>query len=175
MISELPSITLDEALRLSSPYDDGYTAQIRGLNQAIKNASVTASCSTTGTLAGATGSIGLQPGVTYTTNTTGPYSIGAGTYGPSNGNVSIANTQFDQNGKMTLKGKNADIEINGKSMTAWMEKVEQRLNILTPNPDMEKDWDDLRRLGERYRKLEKKCQEKAQMWEALKKLPKTKL
>jgi hypothetical protein len=29
-------------------------------------------------------------------------------------------------------------------------------------------------LGERYRKLEKKCQEKAKMWEALKKLPKPK-
>ena len=174
MISELPSITLDEALRLSSPYDDGYTAQIRGLNQAIKNASVTASCSTTGTLAGATGSqLGISPGYTYTTNTTGPYSIGPGTL--NQGNVIIANTQFEQSGKMVMKGKEADIEINGKSMSAWMEKVEQRLNILHPNPDMEKDWDDLRRLGERYRKLEKKCQKKAQMWEALKKLPKTKL
>jgi hypothetical protein len=174
MISELPSITLDEVLRSSSPYDDGYTAQIRGLNQAIKNASVTASCSTTGTLAGATGSqLGISPGYTYTTNTTGPYSIGPGTL--NQGNVIIANTQFEQSGKMVMKGKEADIEINGKSMSAWMEKVEQRLTILHPNPDMEKDWDDLRRLGERYRKLEKKCQEKAQMWEALKKLPKTKL
>ena len=174
MISELPSITLDEVLRSSSPYDDGYTAQIRGLNQAIKNASVTASCSATGTLAGATGSqLGISPGYTYTTNTTGPYSIGPGTL--NQGNVIIANTQFEQSGKMVMKGKEADIEINGKSMSAWMEKVEQRLNILYPNPDMEKDWDELRRLGERYRKLEKKCQEKSQMWEALKKLPKTKL
>jgi hypothetical protein len=89
--------------------------------------------------------------------------------------VSIANTQFEQSGKMVMKGKEADIEINGKSMSTWREKVEQRLNILHPNPDMEKEWDELRRLGERYRKLEKKCQEKSQMWEALKKLPKTKL
>jgi flagellar motility protein MotE (MotC chaperone) len=59
-------------------------------------------------------------------------------------------------------------------MNKWMEQVEQRLNILTPNPELEKEWDDLRRLGERYRKLEKKCQEKAKMWEALKKLPKVK-
>ena len=76
---------------------------------------------------------------------------------------------------MVMKGEKADIEINGKSMTAWMEKVEQRLNILYPNPDMEKDWDDLRRLGERYKKLEKKCQEKSKMWEALKKMPPPKL
>jgi hypothetical protein len=86
------------------------------------------------------------------------------------GNFSISNTNFEQNGKMVMKGAEADIEINGKSMSAWMEQIEQRLNILTPNPDMEKEWDELRRLGERYRKLEKKCQEKSQMWNALKKM-----
>jgi hypothetical protein len=93
----------------------------------------------------------------YTTNTTGINSVQPG-------------YQFEQSGKISVKGTEADIEINGKSMSAWMEKVEQRLNILTPNPDMEKEWDELRRLGERYRKLEKKCQEKSQMWNALKKI-----
>jgi hypothetical protein len=194
MISELPSITLDEALRMSSPYDDGYTAKIRGLNQAVKNAAIVpaqepnwsiripdildpnyGSINTASGATGSIGSIGLQPGITYTTNTTSPYTIGSGYGGHGQGNISIANTQFEQSGKMALKGKEADIEINGKSMSAWMEKVEQRLNILHPNPDMEKEWDELRRLGERYRKLEKKCQEKSQMWEALKKLPKPKL
>jgi hypothetical protein len=53
-----------------------------------------------------------------------------------------------------------------------MEKVEERLNILTPNPEMEKEWDDLRKLGERYRKLEKKCKEKSLMWNKLKAMPK---
>ena len=69
-----------------------------------------------------------------------------------------------------IKGEDADIKINGKSMVTWMEAVEERLNILTPNPELEKDWDDLRRLGQRYRALEKKCKEKAQMWAALKKV-----
>jgi flagellar motility protein MotE (MotC chaperone) len=73
-------------------------------------------------------------------------------------------------GTIEIKGEDADIKMNGKSMVAWMEKVEERLNILTPNPELEKDWDDLRRLGQRYRALEKKCKEKAQMWEALKKV-----
>ena len=139
--------------------------------------SLSASASATGT------QLGVQPGITYTNTTTtgitGPtYTIGSGgpVYNPIHqGNISIANTQFEQSGKVVLKGEKADIEINGKSMSAWMEKVEQRLNILTPNPDMEKDWDDLRRLGERYRKLEKKCQEKSKMWEALKKMPPPKL
>ena len=62
------------------------------------------------------------------------------------------------------------IKINGKSMKTWMEAVEERLNILTPNPELEAEWDDLRRLGQRYRALEQKCKEKAQMWAALKKV-----
>jgi F0F1-type ATP synthase epsilon subunit len=72
---------------------------------------------------------------------------------------------------MSLRGENADLDINGKSLKGWMEKVEERLNILTPNPELEKEWDELRRLGERYRKLEKKCKQKAEMWKQLKKMP----
>lgn len=74
-------------------------------------------------------------------------------------------------GKISIHGDDADIDINGKSMKAWMEKVEERLNILTPNPELEKEWDDLRRLGERYRKLEKKCKEKSEVWNKLKAMP----
>jgi flagellar motility protein MotE (MotC chaperone) len=73
---------------------------------------------------------------------------------------------------MSLRGDNADLDINGKSLNGWMEKVEERLNILIPNPELEKEWDDLRRLGERYRKLEKKCKEKAEVWKKLKAMPK---
>ena len=73
---------------------------------------------------------------------------------------------------MALNGAGADIDINGKSLKDWMEKVEERLNILTPNSELEKEWDDLRRLGERYRKLEKKCKEKAEVWNKLKAMPK---
>ena len=95
--------------------------------------------------------------------TTSPsYTIGTGTAGY--GNV--------QAGKVHIQGDNADLVIGDKSMKAWMEQVEERLNILTPNPEMEKDWDDLRKLGERYRKLEKKCREKADMWKRLKSMPK---
>lgn len=74
-------------------------------------------------------------------------------------------------GQVSLKGEKADIDINGKSLKNWMEKVEERLNILTPNPELEKEWDDLRKLGERYRKLEKKCKEKAEVWKKLKAMP----
>lgn len=78
---------------------------------------------------------------------------------------------INQGSKISLQGDEADINVNGKSMRAWMEQVEQRLNMLTPNPELEKEWDELRRLGERYRKLEKKCKEKAEVWKKLKSMP----
>jgi hypothetical protein len=115
--------------------------------------------STTGTvIPGSITAIGGGTGYTYTTNTTSPWISGS-----SNATVNIA-----QSGTLELRGKNPDIKINDKSMVAWMEKVEERLNILTPNPELEAEWDELRRLGNRYRALEKKCKEKAQMWEKLK-------
>jgi len=117
--------------------------------------------STTGTVTPGYGAIpGGSNGYTYTTNTTSPWISGS-----NNATVNIA-----QSGTLELRGENSDIKINDKSMVAWMEKVEERLNILTPNPELEKDWDDLRRLGNRYRALERKCREKAEMWAALKKV-----
>ena len=95
----------------------------------------------------------------WTTNTT------AGQYSFTGQNTQPSNT-------VHIKGKDADLLINDKSLKTWMEKVEERLNILTPNPEMEKEWDDLRKLGERYRKLEKKCKEKSDMWNKLKAMPK---
>jgi hypothetical protein len=95
----------------------------------------------------------------WTTNTT------AGSFTFANQNIQPSNT-------VHIKGEDADLLINDKSLKTWMEKVEERLNILTPNPELEKEWDDLRRLGERYRKLEKKCREKADVWKKLKNMPK---
>jgi len=167
--------------------------QIRGLNSAIEKdwqtgssysqskpwtitsggTGITAAQSAVGTQIG---HIGLNPNV-YTT--THPYqnitTTGLNTTtGTSIGISPDYNMKVAQTGQIDIRGTDADIRINGKSMNRWMEQVEQRLNILTVNPELEKEWDDLRRLGERYRKLEKKCQDKAKMWEALKKLPKVK-
>ena len=179
MSYELSSLTLEDCE--SSAADVLPTAW----NQAIKNATEYpwATSKVTGltdfeyTTGSSIKSLTTSDIATLTNGTIGPYvftnTTGINSIQP--GNLSISNTQFEQNGKMVMKGAEADIEINGKSMRTWMEKVEQRLNILTPNPDMEKEWDQLRRLGERYRKLEKKCQEKSQMWNALKKMPPLKL
>ena len=62
-----------------------------------------------------------------------------------------------------------DITVKGRSLTEFMDSVEQRLNILRPNADLEADWDQLRELGEQYRELEQQILQKAQMWDTLKK------
>ena len=95
----------------------------------------------------------------WTTNTT------AGQYSFTGQNIQPNNT-------VHIRGEDADLLINQKSLKTWMERVEEQLNILTPNPELEKEWDQLRKLGERYRKLEKKCKEKSDMWNKLKAMPK---
>ena len=102
----------------------------------------------------------------------------------SGANVGYSNTMWttglsgtsaadlNQSGKLSLQGTNADIDINGKSLMKTLEALEDRLNMMVPNPELEKEWDDLRRLGNRYRKLEAKCKEKAEMWNKLKSMPK---
>jgi hypothetical protein len=52
-----------------------------------------------------------------------------------------------------------------------LHRIEERLNILTPNKKLEAEWDQLRELGEQYRELEKKLNEQSKMWETLKKMP----
>lgn len=113
--------------------------------------------------AGAAGSsIGISPAYSntmWTTNTTAGW----------NGTSAM---DLKQSGMLSLRGENADIDINGKSLMKTLEALEERLNLMTPNPELEKEWDDLKKLGDRYRKLEKKCKEKAEVWNKLKSMPK---
>ena len=102
----------------------------------------------------------------------------------SGANVGYSNTMWttglsgtsaadlNQSGKLSLQGTNADIDINGRSLMKTLDALQERLNMMVPNPELEKEWDDLRRLGNRYRKLEAKCKEKANMWNKLKSMPK---
>ena len=114
----------------------------------------------------------ISPNSVWTSTGTGPSGMWTNTTGTSYTIGTPTATQIGQGGKVHIQGENADLVIGDKSMKAWMEKVEERLNILTPNPEMEKEWDDLRKLGERYRKLEKKCKEKSDVWNKLKAMPK---
>ena len=161
------NLTTDPAYGAIPPQVQAFEAN------SIPNVTISASTISSGLSGGYTnggytignGGTGISPNTVWTTGTTG-----AGSYRISPDYNDLA-AVIENRGRMSLKGLNADIEINGKSLKGWMERVEERLNILTPNPELEKEWDELRRLGERYRRLEKKCKEKADMWNKLKSMP----
>ena len=87
------------------------------------------------------------------------------------GGLTWANLSEPPSGRLTLQGPNADIEVNGESLMTMLHRIEERLNILTPNKKLEAEWDQLRELGEQYRELEKKLNEQSTMWDTLKKMP----
>ena len=101
---------------------------------------------------------------TYSSVSGGPYTIngGAGTGYPWATNVSP---------KIRLDGEGADIEVNGVSLMDMIGKIEQRLNILHPNEKLEEEWEELRALGEQYRKLEQHIKDKQATWDKLKAMP----
>ena len=98
-----------------------------------------------------------SPGYLYTTAITG-----AGTGADING---MSWTQPAP--KLTLNGEDADIEINGVSLTKTLQSLQDRLNILRPNADLESRWDELRQVRERYQQLEQEILEKERAWKAL--------
>ena len=67
------------------------------------------------------------------------------------------NADFD--GEVTIKGKN---------LSDMFEKIEERLAILHPNPELEDKWDELKELGKRYKELEAEIVEKEKIWKILK-------
>jgi hypothetical protein len=101
----------------------------------------------------------LGSNTVWTTNGTGssPYTINPYT--------------INQSGKVHITGENADLVIGEKSMRDWMERVEERLNILHPNEKLETEWEELRALGEQYRQLEQHIKDKQATWDRLKAMP----
>jgi hypothetical protein len=93
-------------------------------------------------------------------------------------NVTISagtNTQpwFNANAspKIKLDGEGADIVVNGSSLVDAINSIRDRLNCLQVNPELEKEWNDLKALGDQYRKLERQILEKQATWDRLKAMP----
>lgn len=57
-------------------------------------------------------------------------------------------------GKLKVEGKDADIFINGQSLSDWMQAVEQRLSILRPRPALLEKYTALQEAYEHYKTLE---------------------
>jgi len=91
-------------------------------------------------------------GTTYT---------GTGIWGNTDANVKI-----DTDGINIKEG--GDIKIAGKSLSDAIEKIEERLGILNPNPELEDRWEQLKELRKQYIKLEKDLLEKEKLMKILK-------
>jgi hypothetical protein len=131
---------------------------------------------------------GTSSSPTYTISS--PGNVSGGLYWGLNGTSANPGQVLTSNGTNTswsnitlaepdIKGAtlkvngNADFEgevtIQGKSLTDMLEKIEERLAILHPNPELEDKWDELKELGKRYKELEQEIIEKEKIWSILKK------
>ena len=111
---------------------------------------------------------------TFTTGTvTIPNNTSNGIYWGLNGTSNVISTDPSLKGNsLSVKG-NADFEgevtIKGKNLSDMLEKIDERLAILHPNPKLEDKWDELKELGKRYKELEQELLEKEKVWAILKK------
>jgi hypothetical protein len=98
--------------------------------------------------------------------TNGTYTINSGATG-ANSPWATTNTST----KIQLEGEDADIVVNGHSLVDAINSIKDRLNCLQINPALEKEWEELRVLGDQYRELEKQILEKQAIWDRLKAMP----
>lgn len=78
----------------------------------------------------------------------------------------VGNTQLSVDGDADIKG---DLKVKGKSILESLEKIEEKLAILKPNPELEEKWERLRQLRQEYIEVEKDIIEKEKLWDILKK------
>lgn len=116
----------------------------------------------------------------YTTGTT--YTLagtGAGlNYASMNSVLSVSTgTSFDSgwdSTKNTLKVTGdteitGNLKVKGRDLCQILDAIESRLGVLNPNPELEKEFDELKELGDAYREAEKKFLEQKRVFEILKK------
>lgn len=97
----------------------------------------------------------------FNTATGSTLTLGGGGAGGS-ASVSIANTSWvtdnaahlTQNGTLELKGKNADLVINGQSLKETLAAINRRLAVLQPDPNLLAKYEALQQAYEHYLTLE---------------------
>jgi hypothetical protein len=110
-------------------------------------------------------------GQVYTTNGTGGLSWGnlngtTTSWGTVTADPNLQGSTLHVKGNANFEG---DVKIKGKDLADMFDKIEARLAILHPNPELEDRWDELKELGKRYKELEAEIIEKEKVWGILKK------
>ena len=62
-----------------------------------------------------------------------------------------------------------NLKLGGKNINEMLDKIEERLAILHPNPELEDRWEELKELSRRYKELERDIIEKEKIYNILKK------
>lgn len=148
---------------------DSLTASVSASGTYSLGPSVTIGSTYSNTITG--GGYTLSPGYGAVSNAsittgsnTGPYTFSAGT------NTAPWYSQTTSS-KIRLDGADADIEVNGISLLKTMQEIQSRLNLLQPNVALEKEWNELFELGQKYRELEQQIKDKQATWDRLKAMP----
>jgi hypothetical protein len=92
--------------------------------------------------------------------------------GSSTGWATISADPNLQGNTLQVKGDaefDGEVTIKGKNIADMFAKIEERLAILHPNPELEDKWDELKELAKRYKELEQEIIEKEKVWKILKK------
>ena len=148
---EAVEIKLGDYTGINYPHSPAHSINLSNLNHTWNS-----------TAPSGTGNVTIPAGTGL--NYTSPY-----TFNSATPNWSISESKTSST--IDLKGENADIKINGVSLMDMLTTIQNRLNVMVPNPELEQEWDQLRELGEQYRELEKKVKEQGDMWAKLKAMP----
>lgn len=90
-----------------------------------------------------------------------------GTNGSSWTTIDPAAT-LQQSGTLELRGKNADLKINGVSLSETLEGIQEMLGLMRMDPALEQEFEELQQVGRQYRELHRKFQDQKRVWETLK-------
>jgi len=102
----------------------------------------------------------------YYTTGTSPWTVVGS---PSNDYGAIAVGQnLSQSAKIKLNGADADVVINGQSLSRAIQNINERLAILTPDPALEEEFEELKQLAIAYAECEKRMLEKKRVFDILK-------
>jgi len=97
----------------------------------------------------------------YTTNGTGSASWATVSADPN-----LQGKTLQVNGDADITG---ELTVQGVKLSDRLDKIDERLAILHPNPELEERWENLRGLRQAYLELEKEILEKEKMWAILQK------
>jgi hypothetical protein len=113
--------------------------------------------------------LGHTPTTVYTITGAGgsgsATSIYAGTGGTWSTTATMSPPTLEVSGDATFKG---NIKVKGRNLTDWLETIDSRLGILQTNPALEKEFDELKALGDAYRESERRFLEQKRVYEILK-------